>query len=65
MDRVAIVALLWFVGWTTAACQLSKYLFHDPGTGAIVGFTLALLTVFAWPWLLPHRLESWMHDPRA
>jgi len=43
MDRVAVVALVWFVGWTTAACQLMKYLFHDPGTGAILGFTLALL----------------------
>ncbi len=62
MDRVAVIALLWFVGWTTAICQLSNYLFSDPGTGAILGFTFALLTVFAWPWILPTRLEHWMHD---
>jgi hypothetical protein len=63
MDRVAIVALAWFVGWITAATELFKYLLNDPGTGVILGFTLALLTVFAWPWILPHRLECWMHDP--
>lgn len=64
MDRIAIVALVWFAGWTTAICQLSKYLFSDPGSGAIVGFMLALLTVFSWPWILPPRLERWMYDLR-
>jgi hypothetical protein len=65
MDRVAIVALLWFVGWTAATSEFSKLLFNDPGTGAVLGFVLALITVFTWPWVLPRFLEHWMHDPHA
>jgi hypothetical protein len=65
MDRVAIVALLWFAIWTAGASQLSKLMFNDPGTGAVWGFVLALITVFSWPWVLPRSLEHWMHDPHA
>ena len=65
MDRVALVAVLWFVGWIAGSWEFSKLLFDDPGTGAICGFILALLTVFAWPWVLPPPLEHWMHDPHA
>jgi len=65
MDRVALVAVLWFVGWIAGSLEFSKLLFNDPGTGAIWGFILALLTVFAWPWVLPPSLEHWMHDPHA
>jgi hypothetical protein len=65
MDRVAIVAVLWFAGWIAGTSEFGKLLFNDPGTGAIWGFILALFTVFAWPWVLPHSLEHWMHDPHA
>jgi len=64
MDRVAIVALVWFAAWTTGGTELSKYLFNDAFSGAIWGFIFALMTVFAWPLVLPPRLERWMHDPR-
>ena len=62
MDRVAIVAFIWFGCWIAGFAELGKVLFHNPGVWAIWGFVLALLTVFAWPWVLPARLERWMHD---
>ena len=65
MDRVALVAVLWFAGWIAGSSELCKVLLNDPGTGAIWGFILALLTVFAWPWVLPPSVEHWMHDPQA
>ncbi len=64
MDRVAIVAFTWFGCWIAGSAELGKVVFHDPGTWAIGGFVLALLTVFSWPFVLPSRLERWMHDPR-
>ena len=65
MDRVAIVALLWFAGWIVATSEFSKLLFNAPGTGIVWGFVIALITVFTWPWVLPRSLEHWMHDPQA
>jgi hypothetical protein len=65
MDRVAIVAVLWFAGWITIGVELSKLVFNAPGSGAVWGFVLALITVFTWPWVLPRPLEHWMHDPHA
>jgi len=65
MDRVAIVAVLWFVVWIAGGSEFSKLVFNAPGTGAVWGFVLALLTVFTWPWVLPRPLEHWMHDPHA
>jgi hypothetical protein len=62
MDRVALVAGLWFAGWIFAATELASFAFNSPLTGGITGFILALLTVFLWPWLMPRALEDWMHD---
>jgi hypothetical protein len=65
MDRVAVVAWLWFATWIIAASQLSGLVFNAPGSGVIWGFILALLTVFLWPWVMPRALEDWMHgSPR-
>lgn len=59
MDRVALVAICWFVAWTAAGVALGRYL-NIPGTITVLGFVVALLTVFAWPWILPERLNRWM-----
>ena len=65
MDRVALVACLWFVGWIFAGLEVSKLAFNAPLSGGIWGFVLALLTVFLWPWVMPRTLEDWMHgSPR-
>jgi hypothetical protein len=65
MDRVALVACLWFVGWIVAGSEISSLAFGAPLSGVIWGFILALLTVFLWPWVMPRTLEDWMHgSPR-
>ena len=65
MDRVALVACLWFVGWIAAGSEIAKLAFDAPLSGSIWGFILALLTVFLWPWVMPRALEDWMHgSPR-
>lgn len=60
-DRVAFIACLWFVGWTTTGIELGK-LIGMPGTGAVWGFIFALVTVFAWPWVLPDFLDRWIYE---
>jgi hypothetical protein len=59
MDRVAMVALFWFVGWTGVGWILGRML-DVPGTFTVCGFLFALLTVFVWPWVLPESLNRWM-----
>lgn len=65
MDRIALVAFLWFVGWTVAAFEVGKVAFNAGISGALLGFMLALLTAFAWPWIMPRPVDDWMHDPFA
>jgi hypothetical protein len=61
MDRVAFVTICWFVFWTAAGSMLGRYL-EIPGTITVAGFVFALISVFAWPWILPERLNRWMSD---
>lgn len=61
MDRVAVVACVWFAAWTVAGSELARLLFSAPLSGGIWGFGLALFTVFLWPWMLPRALDDWMH----
>jgi hypothetical protein len=63
-DRVALVAWLWFLGFIALGNVLGR-LIEIPGTGMVLGFLVALVTIPAWPWLLPRRLEDWMCDPGA
>jgi hypothetical protein len=63
-DRVALVGWLWFGVWIGAGNLIGR-LFEMPGTGVVLGFLLALVTVPAWPWVLPRRIDDWMCDPRA
>jgi hypothetical protein len=59
MDRVALVAWAWFIGWTVLGWIVGRLL-DVPGTFTVGGFIVALLTVFLWPWVLPERLNRWM-----
>jgi hypothetical protein len=61
-DRVIVVALLWFAGFTFAGDEIGRMLFATPGTGAATGFFSALVSLMAWPFVLPHALLQWMHD---
>jgi hypothetical protein len=64
LDRVAVVAWLWFIGWIAGGWTVGKML-DMPGTGAVCGFILALLSVFTWPWVMPRFIDDWMHDLRV
>ena len=63
-DRVALVAWLWFAFWVVGGDLIGRW-FEMPGTGKVVGFIFALLTVPTWPWVMPVSIDDWMHDPRA
>jgi hypothetical protein len=65
MDRVAIVAWCWFVLWVVFGYATGTLLFNTPWTGALSGFAFALLATFAWPWVMPERINNWMDDPLA
>jgi len=67
MKRVAVVALAWFAFWMTAASLLG-WAFSNPkmhAEAAYFGFFngawWALLTSFAWPWIMPSAIDRWMY----
>ena len=63
-DRVALVGWLWFAFWIVGGDLIGRW-FDMSGTGMVVGFLFALLTVPSWPWVMPESLDNWMCDPRA
>src|SRR5690348_8910735 len=60
-DRVALIGWLWFAALTAAGSAIGHWI-GDPGTGLVMGFLLAVVMLPAWPWLLPQRVDDWMHD---
>lgn len=64
VDRVAVVAVCWFVVWIAVGITIGVLL-DTPGTGAVSGFFFALLATLAWPWLMPDSINDWMDDLRA
>ena len=65
MERVAIVAGVWFMFWMMFGAVLGGLSGGAHGGvqngiyfGAFDGAWLALLTSFAWPWILPERIKS-------
>jgi hypothetical protein len=68
MARVALVAAIWFAFWMTLGSIVGAYTGGDHGDwqnalygGIFNGALLAVLTSFAWPWVMPRRLERWMY----
>jgi hypothetical protein len=61
MNRVPLVAFCWFAFWTGAGAILGRLL-DTPGTYTVLGFFFALVSMFAWPWILPERLNEWMSE---
>ena len=59
MDRVLIVGFCWFALWIALAAFTGSY-FHATGSGAIAGFFVGLVTLLAWPLILPERINQWM-----
>jgi hypothetical protein len=71
MQRVAVVAFFWFVFWMTVGSVVGG-LSGGPGGGvtngiyfgAFNGALWAVVTSFAWPWIMPESLARWMDGPR-
>ena len=61
-DRVAFVALCWFVLGTTIGIAVGGTMFGDSTSGAVYGFFLAFAACFVWPWIMPDFIENWMQD---
>ena len=67
MERVAVVAGFWFFFWMIFGAVVGGLTGGAHGGvqngiyfGVFNGAWLALLTSFAWPWLMPKRVNRWM-----
>jgi hypothetical protein len=65
--RVALVAGIWFAFWMVLAAAVGGYM-ADPSNranaiyfGFFNGAWWALLTSFAWPWIMPSAIDRWMY----
>jgi hypothetical protein len=72
MGRTALVAGLWFAFWMIAGAALGGWL--APKTEAVStgiyfglfnGAFFAVLTSFAWPWIMPRFIDRWMRRGEA
>jgi hypothetical protein len=66
--RVFVVAGFWFAFWMLAAAGLGAIL-SEPSNridnmyfGFFNGAWWALLTSFAWPWIMPASIDRWMYS---
>jgi hypothetical protein len=65
--RVLIVAALWFAFWMALAAIIGGVTSPIGARldGAYFGFFngawWALLTSFAWPWIMPTAIDRWMY----
>jgi hypothetical protein len=63
MGRVALVAACWFAFWMTLGSVvggLTGGVSNGIYFGAFNGAWWAVLTSFAWPWIMPEAIERWM-----
>jgi len=65
--RVLIVAGFWFAFWMILAAAIGGWI-AEPASrtdgiyfGFFNGAWWALLTSFAWPWLMPSAIDRWMY----
>ena len=71
MGRVAIVAACWFAFWMTAGAVVGGLTGGSGGGvtngiyfGMFDGATWAVITSFAWPWIMPEAVDRWMDGPK-
>jgi hypothetical protein len=64
MARVFIVTGCWFVSWMVVGAVVSVLFRGVDGlfAGAMNGAWLAVLTSFAWPWVMPDSISRWMEN---
>jgi hypothetical protein len=67
MGRTAFVAGLWFAFWMIVGAAIGGWSApktESVSTGAYFGLFngafFAVLTSFAWPWIMPRFIDRWM-----
>jgi len=67
MGRIVIVAGCWYLLWIAIAAAFvgltggpSRGIADALYFGLLHGAWLALVTSFAWPWIMPERVNRWM-----
>lgn len=72
MGRTGVVALFWFAFWMIAGGAFGGYTASKPDLvsngiyfGVFNGAFIAVLTSFAWPWVMPRVVDRWMSRGEA
>jgi hypothetical protein len=72
MGRTAVVAGVWFVIWMALGAAYGALTAGEAGGvqngiyhGVFHGAFVAVITSFAWPWLLPTKVDRWMSRGEA
>jgi hypothetical protein len=72
MGRTAVIAGFWFVFWMAAGAALGGWTAPKPDVvttgiyyGIFNGAIFAVLTSFAWPWIMPKFIDRWMSRGEA
>jgi hypothetical protein len=72
MGRTAVIVMLWFAFWMVAGASYGGLTAAKPDLvsngiyyGAFNGAFIAVLTSFAWPWILPRFIDRWMSRGEA
>ena len=67
MGRTAVIAGFWFVLWMIIGGVVGGYTAPKPDIvttgiyyGIFNGAFFAVLTSFAWPWIMPRVIDRWM-----
>ena len=71
MGRTAVIAGLWFAFWMIVGGAIGGVVASKPDVasgiyyGILNGAFLAVLTSFAWPWIMPRLVDHWMSRGEA
>jgi hypothetical protein len=71
VKRVFLIGGLWFLFWMALCAGIGAL--RAPAnavpeaiySGVFNGAWLALITSFAWPWIMPRKLDRWIDRPDA
>ena len=72
MGRTAVIAGFWFVFWMIAGAAVGAWTAPKPDVvstgiyyGIFNGAMFAVVTSFAWPWIMPKFIDRWMSRGEA
>ena len=72
MGRTAVIAGFWFVFWMIAGGAVGGWTAPKPDVvsngiyyGVFNGAIFAVVTSFAWPWIMPKFIDRWMSRGEA